>query len=52
LVWWKRHKKAESTWEDKTNLLEVGLEDEIFQYEEEAKAKAKPKQTQNTTPKK
>lgn len=34
LVWWKGYKKAESTWEPKTELLKDGLSDYIEEYEQ------------------
>lgn len=36
-VWWKRYKKAESTWEPKTTLLEDGLQEYIDEYEANVK---------------
>jgi hypothetical protein len=33
LCWWKGYKKAESTWEPKTELIKDGLKDEIDEYE-------------------
>jgi hypothetical protein len=37
LCWWKNYKKAESTWEPKTELIKDGLKDEIDEYEESIK---------------
>ena len=43
LVWWKKYKKAESTWEPINRLIEDGLKDEIDEYEAHIKDKAESK---------
>jgi hypothetical protein len=43
LVWWKKYKKAESTWEPIDRLIEDGLKDEIDEYEAHIKDKAESK---------
>lgn len=35
LVWWQGYKKAESTWEPRSNLIKDGFKDYIDRYEEE-----------------
>lgn len=35
LVWWKRYKKSDSTWETATNLTEDGAQENINEYESE-----------------
>jgi hypothetical protein len=35
LIWWKGYKKAESTWESKTELIKDGLKDIILEYEKQ-----------------
>jgi hypothetical protein len=52
LVWWKRQKKVESTWENATNLIEDGLEDYIQSYEESAKKPKKKYTTPSDVPRK
>ena len=37
LVWWKKYKKSESTWEPKDQLLEDGAEEYIKEYEDSLK---------------
>ena len=34
LVWWKKYKKSQSTWESKEKLIEDGAEEYIKQYED------------------
>lgn len=43
LVWFKREKKAEASYEPKTNLIEDGLLDTINEYEESLKSNKKKK---------
>jgi hypothetical protein len=38
LVWWKKYKKSESTWEPKKNLLEDGAQEYIKDYEDDHQA--------------
>jgi hypothetical protein len=52
LVWWKKQKKAESTWEDRSSLLEDGLEEYIEEYEEEAKKPKKKTPNPSNVPRK
>jgi hypothetical protein len=52
LVWWKRQLKKDSTWENRTSLIEDGLEEYIEDYEQSAKNPKKKTPTPSNVPRK
>jgi hypothetical protein len=40
-IWWSKYKKADATWESKSNLIQDGLKNRIIEFEDQLKLNKK-----------